>query len=187
MRTGTVENVDSLIFSPQGRILLLQPLSELHIWDKIKIEDVPDGAFIFGETGIDSLDTLPAKIIFHNCNDYFSAGEWTNPETGETQLGVIHFAKGYGDTGDLETSEGNIEIVFDCETLSVPTATLKDEDYYPFDCVIYDISGKVLYQGKFGDAFYNRRILNRLQEMLLFVRIVFYDGSQVILKKIYKY
>ncbi len=191
VRTLTVENHDELIFHPGGRLLLLQPKSELHIWNRISTENIPDAAFLFGRTGIDSIDVYPAKVFFHNCESYFNAGEWLNPETGEYQQGEVHFDRGYGDTGNLGLTEGKIEIYFDCETLSTNEPQVKDMDdkeLYEFDSIIYNIKGQKLYQGKFGNAFYYDRILEHLREQIIFRVIILPGGQQYCLKgRIYKY
>lgn len=186
----TIENHDELIFNPDGRLLLLQPLSELHIWNRLSTENIPDAAFIFGRTGNDSLDSYSAKIIFHNCDSYFNAGEWTDPDTGETRTGEIHFDRGYGDTGDLGLTSGKIEVIFECETLSddeVKYDEYSDKELYEFNSKIYNIKGQLLYKGKFGNAFYNDRISEYLRQQLIFIQIIVNGQPVTVRKRIYKY
>lgn len=194
VRAGTVENHNELIFSSQpgnSRLLLVQPTSELHIWNKFILEDVPDAAILFGETGDRALDSLTAKIIFHNCVDYFDPGQWVNPDTGEVG-GELHFDGGYGDTGDLYVATGQIEIIFDCETLSTtPSPTideLSDRDLYDYDCITYNIKGQRLYQGKFEGMFYNGDIASQFTNQIIFIQIIPKTSyqSKTVLKRIYK-
>jgi len=186
----TIENHDELIFNPNGRLLLMFPGSELHIWNRLGTENIPDGAFIFAETGNVELDTISAKIIFHNCDSYFNAGEWTNPDTGEVVTGEIHFDQGFGTPGDLNIATGSIEVLFKCETLSndeVVYEDFTDKELYKYDSRIYNIKGQLLHKGKFGNVFYNDRIANHLRQQIIFVQIIVNGQVVAIRKRIYNY
>lgn len=62
-----------------------------------------------------------------------------------------------------------------------------DKELYEFNSRIYNIKGQLLYKGKFGNAFYNDRIVNYLRQQLIFIQIIINGQPVTVRKRIYKY